>query len=464
MIIFLLFDIIVYGDRMKIIIVGIGKLGEFLVRSLVKEDNEITLVDVDFTTSMDVINNEDVNYVHGSGLDANVLVEAGVGDADLLISVMENDEQNVMCSLLGKKLGAKHTIARIRTPEYSNSVNILKDELGLSMLINPELLAAAHIARALSIPSAMEATTFLKGRIQLVSFKVKEKSPIDKITVSDISRKVNNLIICAIERDEKIIVPSGNTKLQSEDKIYVSGTTKAINEFLIFSELIQEKTKRVMISGGSSTAVYLAQSLLDMGMQVKIIEINEERCKELSEKIPKALIIHGDASDQNVLFEEGIENMDAFVALTSIDEENIVYSMFAAMHKVPKIITKINHINLDGIVEKTHIDAVITPHKIASNQIVKYVRAMIDSDKSSCEAIYSVDDAFEMLEFNIKDDFRELNKKIRDINFKEGLLIIAMMRGKSIIFPTGNDIIKEGDTVVVIDTKDELRDINDILD
>lgn len=448
---------------MKIIIVGIGKLGEYLAKNLVKEKNEVTLIDVDFTTTMDVINNQDLNYIVGSGLDANILLEAGIADCDLLISVMENDEQNVMCSLLGKKLGAKHTIARIRTPEYSNSVNLLKDELGLSMLINPEALTALHIARALSIPSAMAATTFLKGRIQLVSFKVKENSPIDRITVNGISKKVDDLIICAVERDEKIIVPSGNTKLLADDKIYVSGTTKSINKFLIFSELIQEKTKKVIISGGSSTAVYLAKHLLEMGMQVKIIEINEERCKVLSEKLPEALIIHGDVSDQNILFEEGIETCDAFIALTSIDEENIVYSMFASMHKVPKIITKINHINLDGIVEKTHIDTVITPHKIASHQIVQYVRAMKDSDKSSCEAIYSVDDSFEMLEFTIKDDFKALNTKIKDIDFKEGSLVIAIMRGKSVIFPTGNHYIKEGDIVVVIDTKDELRDINDIL-
>lgn len=448
---------------MKIIIVGVGKLGEYLAKCLVKEGNAVTLVDVSFMTSMDVINNEDLNYVVGSGLDANVLNEAGISDADLLISVMESDEQNVMCSLLGRKLGAKHTIARIRTPEYSNTVNLLKDELGLSMLINPEALTATQIARALSIPSAMEAITFLKGRIQLVSFKVKENSPIDKITVSGISKKVGNLIICAIEREENIIVPSGNTKLLANDKIYVSGDTKAINQFLIFSELIQEKTKKVIISGGSSTAVYLAKSLLEMGMQVKIIEINEERCKVLSEKLPKALIIHGDVSDQNILFEEGIESSDAFIALTSIDEENIVYSMFASMHKVPKVITKINHINLDGIVDKAHIDTVITPHKIASHQIVKYVRAMQNSNRSSCEALYSVDEAFEMLEFTIKKDFKQLNKKIKEINFKEGSLIIAIMRGKQIIFPTGNDIIKKGDIVVIVDTTETVKDINDIL-
>ena len=199
-------------------------------------------------------------------------------------------------------------------------------------------------------------------------------------------------------------------------------------------------------------------------MQVKIIEISPERCALLSEKLPDALIINGDVSDQNVLFEEGIESCDAFVALTSIDEENIVYSMFAAMQNVPKIITKINHINLDGIVEKTHIDTVITPHKIATHQIVKYIRAMQNSDQSSCEAIYTInDDLFKMLEFTVRNDFKALNKKIRDIEFINGSLIIAIMRGRNIIFPTGNDVVKEKDIVVVIDTKDEIKDINDIL-
>ena len=449
---------------MKIIIVGIGKLGEYLAKSLVKYNNEVTLIDNDFTTSMDIINNEDVNHILGSGLDANVLIEAGIEEADLLISVMKNDEQNVMCSLLGKKLGAKHTIARIRTPEYSNSVNLLKDELGLSMLINPESLTANHIAKALSIPSAMDATTFFKGRALLVSFKVKDESPLNKITVSSISKKVSGLIICAIERDEKVIVPGGNTKLHAGDQIFVCGTTKSINKFLTSFELTQAKTKKVMVCGGSNTAVYLAKSLIDIGMQVKIIEIDPDRCAILSEKLPKALIINGDVSDQNILFEEGIETCDAFVALTSIDEENIVYSMFASMQNVPKIITKINHINLDGIVEKTHIDTVITPHKIATQQIVRYIRAMQNSDKSSCDAIYKInDDLFEMLEFTVKKDFKALNKKIKDIEFSDGTLIISIMRGKSLIFPTGDDEILKNDIVVVIDTTDKIREINDIL-
>lgn len=448
---------------MKIIIVGVGKLGEYLARQLVKDNNEVTLVDTDFTTSRDIIDSEDLQHICGNGLDSNVLLEAGIEDADLLISVMDKDELNVMCCLLSKKLGAKQTIARIRNPEYNNSINILKDELGLSMVINPELMTASKIARALSIPSALEETTFFKGRVQMISIKVKENSVLDGVTINALSKKVSGVIVCTVEKDNVILVPKGNTKLEANNKINITGSPKDINAFLKFTDL-HEKTKDVIICGGSSIGMYLTKQLTDMGMKVKLIEINEERCKFLSEKLPKALIIKGDVSDQYVLYEEGIESCDAFVTLTSIDEENIVCSMFASMHNVPKIITKVNHISLDGIVEKANIDTVVTPHKIASNQIVKYVRALQQGQNSSCEAVYKFGDSFEMLEFNVKEDFKKLDVCIKDMGLKDGVLIVAILRGKNIIFPNGLDVIKEKDTIIVIDNNSEVKDINDILE
>lgn len=450
---------------MKIIIVGIGKLGEYLAKSLVRDNNEVTLVDLDFTTSRDVIDNEDVNYICGNGLDSNVLIEAGIEESDLLISVMDKDEQNVMSCLLGKKLGAKHTIARIRTPEYTNSINILKEELGLSMVINPESMTASKIARALSIPSALEETTFFQGKIQMISLKVKEKSILEGMTITSLSKKINGVIVCAVERENVVFIPNGKTKLRVGDKINITGAPKDINKFLEYTKLISEKTKKVIICGGSDTAIYLAKSLIDMGMSVKIIELDEKRCEFLSEKLPKALIINGDVSDQNVLYEEGIETCDAFVTLTSIDEENIVFSMFASMLNVPKIITKINHIFLDGVVERANIDTVITPHKIATNQIVKYVRAMERGQKSPCESIHKFDDdSFEMIEFYIKKDFKGLNMSIKDMKLKDGVLIVAILRGKNIIFPNGMDEIKFRDTIVIIDDTNSIKEINDILE
>ncbi len=450
---------------MKIIIVGVGKLGEYLAKSLVKEKHEVTLIDLDFTTSQDIINNEDLNYINGNGLDANILLEAGIKDTDLLISVMDQDEHNTICCLLGKKLGAKHTIARIRTPEYANSTEILKDDLGLSMTINPEKLTANHIARVLSIPSALNATIFFKGRIQMISIKVKEKGLIEGLSITSLQKKIEGrIIVCAIERNNEIIIPRGNTKLQANDIVHITGTRKDINEFLKYARL-SEQTKKVIISGGSNIALYLARSLAEMDMDTKIIEINEKRCELLSEKLPDTLIINGDASDQNLLYEEELDKCDAFVSLSSIDEENIIASMFASLVGVPKIITKVNHINLEGIIQKPNIYKVITPHKIATNQIVKYVRAMQNGSNSSCESIYKFDDdKFEMLEFNIKKDFKALNIKLKDLVLKEGVLIAAILRKEKIIFPSGNDEIKLRDTIVVIDKDSKIQDINDILE
>lgn len=450
---------------MKIIIAGIGKLGEYLAKSLVKEEHAVTLIDIDFTTSQDIINNEDLNYINGNALDANILLEAGIKDTDLLISVMDQDEHNTICCLLGKKLGAKHTIARIRTPEYANSTEILKDDLGLSMTINPEKLTANHIARVLSIPSALNATIFFKGRIQMISIKVKEKGILEGLSITQLQKKIEGrIIVCAIERNNEIIIPRGNAKLIEGDIVHLTGARKDINDFLKFAKL-SEQTKKVMISGGSNTAIYLAKSLAEMDMDTKIIEINEERCEFLSEKLPETLIINGDASDQNLLYEEELDKCDAFITLSSIDEENIIASMFASMLNVPKIITKVNHINLDGIIEKANIDTVITPHKIATNQIVKYVRAMQNGKSSSCESIYKFDDdKFEMIEFKIKSDFKKLNVKLKDLKLKDGVLIAAILRKENIIFPGGMDEIKLKDTIVVIDKDSKIQDINDILE
>lgn len=450
--------------NMKIVIVGVGKLGEYLAYELVNDENEVTLVDVSFDKKNDLINNLDVNYVEGNGVDPKVLEQAGVDTCDLLISVTGKDELNLMISLIGKKIGAKHTIARSRNPEYANSVSLLKEDLGLSMVINPEQMTASSIARTLNIPSALDSTSMLKGKIEVVTLKVKENNKLDKSTIRGLSKRLGiNIIVCAIERDGEVIVPKGDTKLQLGDKIHITGTRRDINTLLKHMGLISEKTKKVLISGGSAIAVYLTNILLDMGMSVKIIELDKDRCLELAEKLPKAIIIHGDSSDQKLLYQEGIEDSDAFVALTSIDEENIVYSMFASLVKVPKIITKVNHIKLDGVLESARIDSTVAPKKVASNQIVQYVRAMASRGGSSCEAIYNYRDIFELIEFKVKDDFKKIGVQLKDLELKDEMIIGAILRDKSLIFPSGKDTIMEGDTIVVVNSKNKVLDINDIL-
>lgn len=450
---------------MKIVIVGVGKLGDYLARSLVKENNEVTLIDLNFLGKESLINNEDVNYIEGNGLDSNILIEAGISSSDLLISVMKDDAENVMCVLLGKKLGVKNTIARIRKPEYSKSISLIKEELGLSMIINPEFLTASKISQTLSIPSALDAVSFLKGRLDVISLRIKENSKLDGILIESLTRKLkNNIIVCAIERDGEIIIPTGKTKLIFNDKIHITGKRKDINTFLKYANLISEKTNKVIISGGSDIAIYLSRMLIDMGMSVKIIEKDEKRCIFLSEKLPDVLIINGDASNQNLLYEEGIKYCDAFVSLTNNDEENIIYSMFASLIKVPKIITKINHIDLDGITDKANLDTIITPHKIAANQVVQYVRAVENIGSSSCESVYDFgDNIFEMIEFRVKENFKLINTKLKDLKFRDNILIASIQRGKNIIYPSGDDEIKLNDTIVIISKSGNIRELNDVV-
>ena len=450
---------------MKIVIAGIGKFGDYLTRQLAKENNEITVIDINFTGKEALINNEDINNIEGNALDVKILEEAGVQNSDLLIASMKEDSENVMCALLARKLGVKNTIARIRRPEYIDSLNMIKEPLGLSMIISPKQLTANQIAQTLSIPSAIETTSFFKGRIYVISLKLKEDSKYIGQSIKEISQKLNgNIIVCAIEREDKIVIPNGETIIQAEDKIHITGTRKDINSFLRYGNLIQDKTRQVMIVGGSDISKYLANQLADTDMKIKIIEPNKEVALELAETLDNVLIINADPSDEQTLFEEGIQETDAFVALTGIDEENIVYSMFASSQKVPKVITKINHINLSGITQMAKIDAVVSPHKIAANQVVQYVRAMEKGKSSSCESIYNFgDNIFEMIEFKVKEDFKGINKKIEELKMIDDTLIGAIQRGKNIIYPQGKDEIKLNDTVLVICRNNKVKELNDMI-
>ena len=450
---------------MKIVIAGIGKFGDYLTRQLAKENNEITVIDINFTGKEALINNEDINNIEGNALDVKILEEAGVQNSDLLIASMKEDSENVMCALLARKLGVKNTIARIRRPEYIDSLNMIKEPLGLSMIISPKQLTANQIAQTLSIPSAIETTSFFKGRIYVISLKLKEDSKYIGQPIKDISQKLNgNIIVCAIEREDSVVIPNGETIIQAEDKIHITGTRKDINSFLRYGNLIQDKTRQVMVVGGSDISKYLANQLADTDMKIKIIEPNKEVALELAETLDNVLVINADPSDEQTLFEEGIQETDAFVALTGIDEENIVYSMFASSQKVPKVITKINHINLSGITQMAKIDAVVSPHKIAANQVVQYVRAMEKGKSSSCESIYNFgDNIFEMIEFKVKEDFKGINKKIEELKLQDDTLIGAIQRGKNIIYPQGKDEIRLNDTVLVICRNNKVKELNDMI-
>ncbi|MBQ7140776.1 MAG: Trk system potassium transporter TrkA [Bacilli bacterium] len=450
---------------MKIIIVGSGKMGSYLSNILANENHDITVIDKNETVINKLNNTQDISILCGNGLVAATLEEADIKNTDILISTMKNDEDNIVCCLLAKNLGVKNTIMRIRNPEYKDSMHYIKNDLGLSMTINPELLTAKEIANTLNFPSGIKINYFFKGKIEMLEFKIKENSNIIRLSVKDLISKIKKkIIIVAVERNDKVFVPNGEFVFELGDKLIITSKLQNINNFFKFMGNVTFKTKDVMIIGGSKMSYYLAYFLENMGINSKIIEMDKNKCEILSEKLSKTLIINGDGSDKNLLLEEGIEEMDAFVSATGIDEENIIYSLFANSLNIPKVITKINHLTFNDIVESVGIENVQTPHIIASNQVLKYIRAMENSRGGNMESLVRImDDKLEMMEFVINDEFKYINKCLKDIHFKEGIIVVCINRKGNVIFPTGEDVLKVNDNIIISTTKSNIKGLNDIL-
>ena len=450
---------------MQIIIVGCGNVGVTLAEQLSTEGHNITVIDLNSDVVQNVSNNFDIMGIVGNGAGYSMQVEAGIEEADLLIAVTGSDELNLLCCLIAKKAGGCHTIARVRNPVYSREINFIKEELGLSMIINPEEAAAMEIARVLKFPSAIKIDTFAKGRIELVKYKIEEGSELCNHSLKDISATMKcGVLVCIVERGEEVYIPDGNFTLKARDEIYVVGSVK--NTVLFFKKLGVPTTraKDAFIAGGGETAYYLAKQLISIGIDVKIVEKNKKRCEELSELLPHAMLILGDGTDRNLLMEEGLPQAGSFVGLTNIDEENIMLSLFAKSISKAKLITKVHRIAYDEIIEELDIGTIIYPKYITSESIIKYVRGMQNSLGSNIETLYRMDnDKVEALEFKIRKDSPVAGIPLIDLNIKPSMLICAINHKGNIITPGGQSKIEVGDTVVIVTTTRGLYDIKDIL-
>lgn len=449
---------------MKIVIIGSGNVGYHLADLLVEEGHDIVVID-NHTEMLDkLVEVLDIKGVYGNGFHYDVQMEADVPNADLVIAVTQQDEVNMLCCLLAKKLGAKHTIARVRNLEYSNQLHLLKEELGLSMSINPELAAANEIARILKFPSALRIDTLAKGLVELVHFKLGKENPLVNKSLREIREKFSyKILISAIERDGEVYIPTGSYVLAAEEKVYIVGKLHDITKFFKALGIFIPKSRYVLIVGGGQIAFYLAQKILAMGMQVKIIESKYDRCLNLCEFLPTASIIHGDGTDQDVLIEEKIASADSFIALTESDEANLIIAMFAKSQNVATIITKINRSKYMDVMQKLEIDNVISQHLITSNIIARYVRAMQNTEGSGIETLYKfVGDKAEAIEFIASSNTRHIGEHLRNLKFKKNLLIAALVRKGKVIIPDGNDKIMPGDNVIVVTTNKKLNDLDDI--
>ena len=451
---------------LRIIIVGCGKVGATLVEQLSREGHDLTIIDKSPQRIQSITGLFDVMGIVGNGASYSVQMEAGIEDADLIIAVTNSDELNLLCCTVAKRVGGCAAIARVRTPDYSTEVGYLREKLGLAMIINPELEAAKEAARILYLPTALEVNSFAHGQAELIKFKVPEGNMLDGMTIAFLGKTIaHNILICAVERGKEIFIPSGDFQMKKGDIISFVSSRRSAKDFL---ETIGFKTNRVkstMIIGGGKAAYYLAKQLLHMGISVKIIEIDKARCEELSILLPKAVIINGDGTNEDLLKEEGIEYTESFVALTGIDEENILLTLYARQVSNAKVITKINRITFKDVISNLDLGSVIYPRYITSETIIAYVRAKKNSMGSDIETLYHMfDHRAEAIEFRVREKSAVTNISLAELPLKKNLLLSCINRNGKIIIPSGQDCIRVGDTVMIVTTHTGFNDILDILE
>lgn len=452
---------------MKIVIIGDGKVGYRLTKHLSEENYDVVLIDNNEKKLKDTINKLDIIYVAGDGASAETQREAGVPNADLVIACASTDELNMLSCLIAKHLGAKHTIARVRNPIYYQQIDILKEDLRLSLAINPERTVANEIARVLILPSANKVETFMKGRLELVEYPIREGNLLIGKSLAEFDKKHQiKMLVCAVQRGKEVYIPDGSFKPEIGDKLHIAASHHELE--VLFSRINDKNKKnirKVIIGGGGRVGFYLAQKLCKMGMQVKLIEENREKCEVLCESLPEVTIIHGDATNHELLIQEGIQEADAFVALTRLDEENIIASLFAKAQGVQKIITKVNEESRVQMMEGLGLDCMVSAKRTTADVILSYVRARQNSYSSAnVETIYRlVDDRVEALEFIIKEKTSYTDIPLRELKIKPNNLIACIGRNRNIIIPKGNDSLKVGDSVVIVTKDRKVQDITDIL-
>lgn len=452
-------------DDMNIIIIGCGKVGLTLAELLAAEKHDIVLVDESSQKLQAIPEDLDALRVQGNGASINTQMDAGIETADILIAVTGSDELNLLCCLIARKVGSCHTIARVRNPIYNNEISFIKEKLGLSMIINPELTAATEISRLLRFPSAIKIDAFAKGRVELLKFRIRPEFHLNELPIHQIAAKTSsNILICAVERGSEIAIPDGNFILRDNDVLSIIASPQNAAAFFQNIGLKTNQVKNTMIVGGGKIGYYTAKLLQEMKIDVRIVENDRERCEQLSELLPDATIIYGDGTDKRLLMEEGLAKAESFVTLTGLDEENVLLSLYAKSNSNAKLVTKVNKIAFTDIINNLDIGSVIYPKNLTADYILQYVRAMGNTIGSNVETLYKIlDNRAEALEFAIHEKSAVTDIPLSELKLKKNLLIGGINRHGKVRIPRGQDSIQVGDTVIIVTTQEGLRDIQDIL-
>lgn len=449
---------------MKIVIVGGGKVGEALCAELNSSDNDIIIVDTNQDTLDRLIKKYDVAAVVGNGANYTLMQEIGMTSVDMFVAVTDQDEINMVAAILAGKLGATYTVARVRNPEYSTNMSEFRDNLGISLLINPELASARYIARILKYPSALSVDQFANGRVNLVEVEVDEGSILIDLPLSQFRHVFGNVIVCAIFREGEAIIPKGEHSLRLNDRVYLTGTVEDLGKFYRKVGKGEKEIKSALIIGGGKISHYLLEQLKSTKIQTTLIEVKEQKATEMSWKFPETEVIVADGTDQEILDEYQIEDFDSFISLTGIDEENLIMSVYARHKGVKKVITKMSRPSILKIIKDLSIKSIITPKQLVTNDILQFVRSRQNAEGSNVEAIYRiVDNNAEALQFKIKRGSGVVNVPLYQMRLKPNLIIAYIIRGNQFIFPNGNDVLLPHDRVIVVTTNKHFNDIDDIL-
>lgn len=451
---------------MKIVIIGLGTIGKTILKSLSGEGHTITIIDEDKDKVESLIEKYDVYGVVGNGACLDIQLEAKVRGADLAIVLTNSDELNVFACLVAKKIGVKNTIARVRNPDYRKQIMDMKDELGISLIVNPERDTATEIFNLINLPSIAQIEHFANGRVLLVEIVAEKGCALIGESLISLGKKLTTkVLICAVQRGQEVIIPTGNFTIEEGDRIHLISDAKSLRDFLAEINLIRSPLKNIMIVGGGKIGYYLADELSKKKYKIKLIEHDKKHAEELASSLPRVTVVHGNGAQHDLLLEEGIEAMDAFVALTDIDEENMIVSMFANKMKVRKTITQIKSDDLYGMLDELGIKNNVSPKDIVANRIISYIRAIANKRGSNVLTLYRlVNNQVEALEFLAKKQERIYDKPLKTLKIKENCLIACITRQNEVIIPNGNDCIKLGDNVIVVTAHKNFDDLTDILE
>ncbi len=451
---------------MNIVIVGCGKIGSTILSDLLSEGHDIVAVDSDPQVISEISNIYDSMYVCGSGTNCDTLVEAGVERAELFIAATGSDECNMLSCFIAKRMGAKHTIARVRNPEYSEkSFGFMRQQLDISMIMNPDQLAAQDMYYTLKLPGAVKIEYFARRSFEMVELRLKEDSPLCGVKLHELRKSYDaKFLICAVQRGDSVVIPDGNYVLEPGDRIELTAAPSEISKLLKLLGILRKQSKSVMILGASRAAYYLTRMLLASGTAVTMIERDHQRCQHFSELLPGATVICDDGSKQELLMAEGLTSRDAFVSLTGMDEENILVSFFALSQGLPKVITKVNRDELHATAERLGLDSLIASRHVSSNVVSRYARALQNSLGSNMEALYRIlDGKAEAIEFTVHSDCILTGIPLAEMRLRSGILIAGIIRGRKTIIPSGTDCIYVGDHIIVLAAGMQIHQLTDIL-